>query len=141
MPTMELSEREVKLIEFHRMTPEAQAAERQRLQAAAREAAMARLTPERRAKAEQRRAEAEAKIEAERQRVEGLSKEQREVEFALRRKTAAEAEIVRTTEELAKMDAQVVEAVQADMTARGVIVAPEVEPVEEGGAVVKPLGK
>jgi hypothetical protein len=63
MPTLELSSREIDLVLFHRMTPARQAAERARVRAAAREAALARLSPERRAVAEQRRAEALAAAE------------------------------------------------------------------------------
>jgi hypothetical protein len=95
MPTIELTDREVSLVTFHRMTAEQQAAERSRLRDAARQAALGRLTPERRAIAIQRRADAEAAIAAERERVGKLSRDERDAEHAVRMEKSAAALLAR----------------------------------------------
>jgi hypothetical protein len=91
MPTMNLTDREVALVLFHRMTPDQQQAERARVKAAAREAALARLSPAQRAIAEQRKAAAKAAAEAEQARVAALTPDERIADRALREKARAEA--------------------------------------------------
>ena len=95
MPTMNLTDREAALVLFHRMPVAEQQAERARLKAAAREAALSRLTPERRAAAEKRQADAKAAIEAEQTRVAELTPDERDAERALKQKAAAEATLTR----------------------------------------------
>ena len=104
----ELTDHEAALIAFHRMTPAAQAAERKRLQDAAYEAALARLTPERRIIAEQRKADSLAAIAAEKTRLTGMTRDGRETERALKQKKAAETTI-------AKLPQEVVDKVTADL--------------------------
>jgi hypothetical protein len=95
MPTMNLTDREAALVLFHRMPVAEQQAERARLKAAAREAALSRLTPERRAAAEKRQADAKAAIEAEQTRVAELTPDERDAERAIKQKAAAEATLAR----------------------------------------------
>lgn len=110
MPNLELTSREVNIILFYRMTPAEQQAERARVRAAAREAALARLSPERRAVAEQRRADALAAAEAEGVRLSAMTMDERTAERAIKQKAQAEAT-------LAKIDPAVVSKVSADVAA------------------------
>jgi hypothetical protein len=98
---MTLTDREVAIVMFHRMTPAEQQAERARVKQAAREAALARLSPTQRAIAEQRKADAKAAAEAEQARVAAMSPDERIAERALKDKARAEAT-------LASIDAAVV---------------------------------
>jgi len=114
---MEITDpREIALVQFHRMTPAQQAAERTRLHNAAYEAALARLTPERRAIAEQRKADSLAAIEAEKVRVAALTPDERQAEMALRQKLSAEAALARISPAVvAKVEAS---PVIVDLTAK-----------------------
>ena len=91
MPTMNLTDRETKLVLFHRMSPAEQQAERARLKAAAREAALARMSPAQRAIAERRKVDALAAAEAEQARVAAMSPDERLADRAVREKARAEA--------------------------------------------------
>jgi len=95
MPTMNLTDREAKLVLFHRMSPAEQASERARLKAAAREAALARLSPPQRAAAEKRQADMVAANAAEQARVAELTPDERLAERAVKQKAAAEATLAR----------------------------------------------
>lgn len=100
MATMELNEKEVALIAYHRMTPGEQAAERKRLQDAAYEAALARLTPAQRVLAEKRKADSLAAIEAEKVRLDAMTEDEREAERAIKQKASAEATLARLPKEV-----------------------------------------
>jgi hypothetical protein len=97
---MELSEREIALITYHRMTPAEQVAERKRLQDAAYAAALARLSPANRILAEQRKADSLAAIEAEKVRLAAMSSDEREAERAIKQKAAAEATLANLPKEV-----------------------------------------
>ena len=111
MQTIELNETEVALVTYHRMTPEEQEAERQRLHDVAYEAALARLTPANRVLAEKRKADSLAAIAAEKIRLEAMTAEEREAERAINQKAAAEAT-------LARLPAEAVGKVTADLLAK-----------------------
>jgi hypothetical protein len=108
---MTLTDREVAIVLFHRMTPAEQQAERARVKQAAREAVMARLSPAQRAIVEQRKADAKAAVEAEQTRVAAMSPDERIAERALRDKARAEAT-------LASIDAAVVSKATAGVAAK-----------------------
>jgi hypothetical protein len=110
MPTLELTTREVAIVMFHRMSPKEQAAERARVRAAAREAMLALLSPEKRAAVEKRRADFLAAAEAERVRQGAMTMDERMCERAIKQKAQAEAT-------LAKIDTAVVSKVSADVAA------------------------
>jgi hypothetical protein len=108
---MTLTDREVAIVMFHRMTPPQQATERARVKAAAREAALARLSPPQRAAAEKRQADMVAANAAEQARVAELTPDERLAERAVKQKAAAEAT-------LARLDPAVVSKASAGVAAK-----------------------
>jgi len=90
---MELTDREVALVEFNRMTPRQQGEQRAAIQAVARQEALDRLTPKRRAIAEQRIVNALAAQKAEVLRVSTLTQDEREAERAVQERNRAVATI------------------------------------------------
>jgi hypothetical protein len=106
---MNLTDREAAIVMFHRMSPKEQAEERTRVRAAAREAMLALLSPEKRAQVEKRRADALIAAEAERVRLTAMTIDERMVERAIKQKAQAEAT-------LSRIDPAVVSKVSADLT-------------------------
>ena len=100
------AERVRQFLRYEAMSPDEQAAERARLHEAARERHLAAMTPERRAIAEKRRADALAVAGAEQERVRKLTPEERQAERAVRMRDAALAEV-------AKLPPQTVRKVEA----------------------------